>query len=525
MPDTPWTGDACSLVDAFRAGEISPQEELDATLAAIEASQLNCFSYVDPERAQRACADANVNLPFGGLPTGIKELFPFEGWPNTEGSLVFKDRIADHTSRHLERLVEKGGIVPVGLTTSSEFGGLNVSVTKLNGVTHNPWKHGHTAGGSSGGSASAVAGGLLTLGTGGDGGGSLRIPAGYNGLFTLKGTFGRVTRAPHAFSRPNTVVFGNLARSVRDVARYLDVCAGVDPWDPTSLPSDRRWEAQLGTVDLRGMKAAVIPAIGGALLDPGMREHVEAQADQLIAWAGLKRVEVEVVIPTLSAQWMMGNLATLLADLGSLWPRCLPDLTDEIGIGLLLAQSLYNLHLAAVSKELRIMANEAMGRAFERCDMIIAAVNPGVAFPAHAPTSSQEKSFVDVATTNPATRMAFKGLMAGVRVAASAAPRLPAALISAVSERFPDMLAMGALTMISNLYGNPAVSIPSGTIDGLPVGLQVLGRHHEDAVLLDIGLCMERNQPWPLVAPERRPTRLQIQPVTGSLARSQDHRK
>jgi Asp-tRNA(Asn)/Glu-tRNA(Gln) amidotransferase A subunit family amidase len=501
MPDIPWTGDACSLVDAFRAGERSPKEELEATLSAIESSSLNCFSFVDAERARQAAAEADVSLPFGGVPTGIKELFPVEGWPNTEGSLVFKDRVADHTSRHIERLLERGGAVPVGLTISSEFGGLNVSVTKLNGVTHNPWKHGRTAGGSSGGAAASVAGGLVTLGPGGDGGGSLRIPAGYNGLFTLKGTFGRITRAPHAFARPNTVVFGNVARSVRDVARYLDVCAGVDPWDPTTLPSDGRWEAGLGTVDLRGRRAAVIPTIGGGILDKGMAEHVEAQAEQLITWAGLKRVEVDVEIPNLAAHWMIGNLATLLADLGSLWPRCLPDLTDEVGIGLLLSQSLYNLRLAAVAEELRVLANEAMGRAFEQCELIIAAVNPGVAFAADAATSSEEKSFIDAATTNPVSRAAFRGLMGAVRVVSSAAPRLPSALVSAVSERFPDMMAMGALTMISNIYGNPAVSIPSGTIDGLPVGLQVLGRHHEDAGLLDAALTVERNQPWPLVAP------------------------
>jgi Asp-tRNA(Asn)/Glu-tRNA(Gln) amidotransferase A subunit family amidase len=92
--------------------------------------------------------------------------------------------------------------------------------------------------------------------------------------------------------------------------------------------------------------------------------------------------------------------------------------------------------------------------------------------------------------------------MGAVRMVASAAPKLPSALVTAVSERFPDMMAMGALTMISNIYGNPAVSIPAGTIDGLPVGLQVLGRHHEDAVLLDVALNVERNQPWPLVAPQ-----------------------
>ncbi len=95
MAEAPWTGDACSLVDAFRAGERSPLEELDATLAAIERSDLNCFSFLDPERARQTAGGADVSLPFGGVPTGIKELSPVAGWPDTEASLVFK-RPASH---------------------------------------------------------------------------------------------------------------------------------------------------------------------------------------------------------------------------------------------------------------------------------------------------------------------------------------------------------------------------------------------------------------------------------------------
>src|SRR4029079_4410071 len=118
---------------------------------------------------------ADVSQPFGGLPLAIKELEPVQGWPANEASVVVRDRVATETSTFVERLLGAGGAVPVGLTTASEFGGLNVSVTKLNGVTHNPWRHDRSTGGSSAGSSAAVAGGLVTLATGGDGGGSIRI--------------------------------------------------------------------------------------------------------------------------------------------------------------------------------------------------------------------------------------------------------------------------------------------------------------------------------------------------------------
>ncbi len=151
MTDTPWLGDACSLVDAFRSGRASPAEELEAILAAIDASDLNAVPFLDADAARARAADADVALPFGGVPIGVKELDPVDGWPSTEASLVFADRVADHTATMVSR-AESAGVVTVGQTTGSEFGGLNVGVTRLHGVTHNPWQHGRTPGGSSGGS-------------------------------------------------------------------------------------------------------------------------------------------------------------------------------------------------------------------------------------------------------------------------------------------------------------------------------------------------------------------------------------
>jgi aspartyl-tRNA(Asn)/glutamyl-tRNA(Gln) amidotransferase subunit A len=503
MPDAPWSGDACALVDAFRRGERSPLEELDATLAAIDASVLNAFSFVDADRARDRARGADVAQPFGGVPVGIKELEPVAGWPHTEGSLVFRDRIAPRTSTLVERLLHSGGAVPVGLTTASEFGGLNVSVTKLNGVTHNPWQLDRSTGGSSAGSSAAVAGGLVSLATGGDGGGSIRIPAGYTGLFGMKGTYGRIPRGPKAYSRPSTVVLGSMVRSVRDAARFYDVCAGYDPNDPSSLPSPGGWESGLGTHELAGLRVAVLPDLGGVSpVAPEVEARVRERAKVLIDSAGLVEVDVDLELPNLAAQWTMGNLSTLLADLGGLWPHCAPDLTDEIATGLYLARSLYNLNTAAVAEALRVRAYAAMAQTFGQVDFVFAATNPDVAFPADAPTSAAQAGVVDAALTSRPGQLAFRGLLASVRVAAAAFPRLPARLLELATERFPDLVTMGALTMISNMCGNPAASIPAGLVDGLPVGLQVLAGHHADALLFDLGLAAERTMAWPLVAPD-----------------------
>ncbi len=454
-----------------------------------------------PNGPGRAAKNADTSRPFGGVPVGIKELEPVEGWPFTEASLVFANRVADHTSVATGRFLDAGGVTPVGQTTASEFGGLNVSVTKMNGVTHNPWRHGHTVGGSSTGSSAAVAGGLVSIASGGDGGGSIRIPAGYTGLLGMKGTFGRIPRSPNAYMRPNTVVLGCLARSVRDAARYYDVCSGPDYADPTSLPAHESFEDNLETHDLAGLRVAIIPTFSGVELEAGVEENLIENAEAMISAAGMKRVEVPLKLPNLAAQWMMGNLATLLPELDDKWPKCAPLMTDEIALGLFLSKSLYNLDTAAKAEAQRVEANEAMAAAFSQCDLIVCATNPGPAFNAEWHTSSPEPDIVKAIKGNALSRGVLRGVLGGVRVATSAASGLPNALIDIANRRFPDFVAMGGLTILANLYGNPSVSIPAGTIDGLPVGMQVMAPHHHDALLFDVARSVELNRPWPLVAP------------------------
>ena len=501
MTDAPWHGDASSLVDAFRKGERSPAEELEATLDAIGASDLNAFSHLDPDRARTAAKNADVSKPFGGVPTAIKQLELVEGWPNTEASLVFKDRIATRTGVGVSRLFAAGGVTPVGQTTASEFGGLNVSVTRINGVTHNPWRHGRTVGGSSSGSSAAVAGGLVSLATGGDGGGSIRIPAAYTGLLGMKGTFGRIPRSPNAYMRPNTVVFGNLSRSVRDSARYYDVCGGPDYADPSSLPKHASFEDALGTHELKGRKVAVVPAFSGVTLDPGVEELLRSEADELIASTGMIRVDIDLAPPNLAAQWMMGNLATLLAELDDRWPSCAPLMSEEIALGLFLSQALYNLRTSATAEMLRVETDEVMARAFEKVDFIISATNPGPAFAAEQHTSNPEPAIVSAIKRGKAGRIGMRSVLGGARVMSGIAPNLADTLLNQGAKRFPEMTSMGGLTILANIYGNPAVSIPAGTVDGLPVGMQVMAPHHHDSLLFDVALSVERNRPWPLVAP------------------------
>ena len=240
------------------------------------------------------------------MPIGVKELDPVEGWPQTEASLVFKDRIAEYDGTMTARLKAAGAVL-AAQTTASEFGGINCTYTRIHGATSNPYDLERTPGGSSGGSAASVSGGLFPLCTGGDGGGSIRIPAGFTGLFGLKSTFGRIPKGPRTEIEPLTAVLGCVSRSVRDTARWFDVCNGYDEYDPYSLPRVGGWEAGLGQQEIRGKRVAVSIDLGAAVVAAGVRENVEAEADLLIKDAGLERVDVPISLPRGGLDWAIST--------------------------------------------------------------------------------------------------------------------------------------------------------------------------------------------------------------------------
>ncbi len=453
-----WQGDVAALVGAFRSGERSPVDEAEATLAAIEDSDLNAFSFVDAEGVLERAATADISLPLGGVPVGVKELHQVDGWPDTAASLLFAERYADHDLTMVSRLRAAGANL-IGLTTASEFGGLNCSTTKLNGITRNPWDCAATPGGSSGGSAAAVAGGLVPIATGGDGGGSIRIPAGFCGLVGMKGTAGRIPRGPHTTIGPMTVVSGCLARSVRDAARWYDVCAGFDARDPYSLPAEEGWEAGLSAADLRGLRVCISPDLGSAILADAVRERVLDAGHRLVDALGLDLVDVGVSLQRIDWEWAIANQVGLYQKVGDLWPGCEEQMTTSMAFGMRMGLERFDLGVAARVEAGRTEANERMAALFDQVDIVICSSNPDVAFPAEVESNT--------------------------RVAGEKAP--------------PGN--NGALTIPANVSGNPAVSVPAGLVDGLPVGLQLMGRQHEDRTVLGLAAAWEQVGPWPLVAP------------------------
>lgn len=462
----PWLDDASSLADAVRRGEVRAADVLEASLEAIAATKTNPIVTLDAEGARKAAAQIDERVArgedpglFAGVPVLVKDMEDVAGLPTTHGSVPFKDNIASQDSTSVSRLRAAGAVI-VGKSATSEWGFVAYTSTKLHGVTRNPWNLERTPAGSSGGSAAAVAGGLVPIATGGDGGGSIRIPASYTGLVGMKGTFGRIPKGPRAEIGMLAAVKGALARSVRDAARWYDVTAGYDIRDPLSLPRrEEGWEANLGKSRLKGLRVAVAPNLGNAVVHPDIERVVTEAADVLIEAAGLTRVDIEVKVPENGIAWARAGLPSLLADLGDYWPDCENDLTMEIAFAMRAAPAYRAWHGAKV-EQFRVEMNEAMADLFEKTDIVLCATSPMEPFKAEGP------------------------------------------MPYSVGEVSVSPYNAGALTIPANLSGFPAISIPAGlNANGLPVGLQAYARRHEDALLLDLAHVMERARPWPLVAP------------------------
>jgi aspartyl-tRNA(Asn)/glutamyl-tRNA(Gln) amidotransferase subunit A len=461
----PWLDDASSLAEAIRRREIGSADAVEASLEAIANSKLNALTYIDADgaRKQAALIDDRIRKSedpglLAGVPALVKDVEDAAGWPTTHGSLVFKDNVADHDSTHVARLRAAGAVL-IGKAATSEFGFVAYTSTKLHGVTRNPWNLERTPAGSSGGSAAAVAGGLVPTATAGDGGGSIRIPASYCGLVGMKGSFGRIPRGPRVAFGQLAAVKGTVARSVRDAARWYDITCGYDARDPFSLPRQEGWEAGLGSRGIKGLRVAVAIDLGNAVVHPEVRQIVSEAADFLINAARLKRVDIEVSVPESGITWASAGLPSLVADLQGYWPECEQDLTGEIAFAMRAAPTYRAKHGARLEK-FRVEMNEAMADLFEKTDIVLCATSPMEPFNAEGP---------------------MPNIVSEVRVSPYNA---------------------GALTIPANLSGYPAISIPAGlSASGLPIGLQAYARRHEDALLLDLALVMEQARPWPKVAP------------------------
>jgi aspartyl-tRNA(Asn)/glutamyl-tRNA(Gln) amidotransferase subunit A len=428
---------------------------------------IGAFVHLDAEGATAGAAEIDARVrrgedpgPLAGVPFGVKELEDVAGWPHPRGSKVLADRIAATTSTQVSRL-RRAGAIPVGLTASPEMGAASYTASLLHGVCRNPWDTALTPGGSSGGSAAAVTLGLVPLATGSDSGGSLRIPASYCGLVGFKGTYGRIPRGPLYVGLPNVRNYGSLARTVADAARFLDCVVGADERDPLSLPHPGfSYEERLRVEPLRGLRVTWSEDLGFGACARDMARIVREAASALIGDAGLEEVACEVTLPDLQEAWA----AFLAPDVHALYAPYLPERAADVHpmlvfmLGMTERFGMMDFARAGIARDALV---QRLADVFERVDLLLLPTTAVAAFAAEGPMPTE----VDGRTLSP--------------------------------------IATVAQTYVFNLSGHPAVSVPAGRLGGAPVGLQIVGRRHEDLRVLAAAAAFERLRPWPLLAPER----------------------
>ncbi|MFG2089834.1 MULTISPECIES: amidase [unclassified Spirillospora] len=456
---------ATELLEQYEAGTLSPVEAAEAVLARIERDdpRLNAFCLVDEETTlamAREAADrrrrGTTLGPLDGVPVSIKDILLTRGWPTLRGSTTIDPAGPwDEDAPSVARLREQGAVF-VGKTTTPEFAWKGVTDNPLTGVTRNPWDPSRTPGGSSGGAAAAVAAGMAPLALGTDGGGSVRIPAAFTGIFTIKPTYGRI---PHYPASP----FGTLAHTgpmtntVADAALLLDAICGHDGRDWSSLPPPDVPFSEGGLDDLTGLRVAFSPDLGFAKVDPEVAASVAAAAE-FFAELGAK---VEQADPGLGGDpveefevlWFAGAAKVVEHLPPEARARLDPGLREICDQGDRYSASEY---LTATARRMEL--GRIMGLFHERYDLLLTPTMPIAAFEA------------------------------GLEVP----PGSPS----------PRWTSWTPFTYPFNMTQQPAANLPCGfTSGGLPIGLQVVGARHADALVMAACHAYEQARPWP----KRRP--------------------
>jgi len=467
--------DALGLAELVRKGEVSAVELVDAAAARIEQgnAKINAVVQKRYERARTVAAGPLPPGPFAGVPFLLKDLFATEaGVPTSHGSRFFRDTVVDHDSELVVRQ-KRAGLVILGKTAASELGILPVTETALWGATRNPWALDRTCGGSSGGSAAAVAAGFVPMAHASDGGGSIRIPASCCGLFGLKPTRGRNPFGPDAGEGWHGIAQEHcVSRSVRDSASLLDATAGPDLGAPYSAqPPPRPFAEEVRREPGRLRIAFTTRSLLGKDVHPECVEAVEKTA-KLCESLGHT---VEEGVPTfdraevIHAYLVLGSAETAASiDEGAhLLGRELDPSQFEPGTWFF--AQVGRAHTAAE------LAGSIAGW-FQTHDLLL------------TPTLAKPPVLIGELAPRPLE----KAGLAALRIAPSRR-----ALRLALRQLAERAFEWAAFTPISNLTGQPAMSVPlHWTSTGLPVGSQFIARTGEEGLLFQLAAQLEKSQPW-----------------------------
>lgn len=468
------------LAARIRRRDVSPVEVLDAFIERIERRNpsLNAFVYTafDEARARAVEAETAVTAgePLGalhGVPTAIKDLFDFKpGWPATFGGIrALKDFTLDARCMFAER-VEDAGAVIVGKTNSPVMGFRGTCDNPLFGPTRNPFDVSMNTGGSSGGSAAAVADGLLPMAEGTDGGGSIRIPSAWCSLYGYQASFGRIPCVvrPNAFGNTMPFIYeGPLTRSVEDAAITLNALSGFDRRDPFSLDERHDFTAALRR-SVKGMRIAYSPDLGAFPVDRRVAETVAA-AVTAFEDAGAHVEEITIDLPydhlELADLWcrhiMLVNVGTLenfKANGLDLMGDHAADLPPKYRHWVETAYT-QTVPEVVADYDMRTVVYEAISGVFGDHDLLVTPTVAALPVP-NAPVAGE--------TVGPSS-------IDGVEV---------------------EELIGWCMTFFTNFSGHPAASIPAGLVDGLPVGMQIIGDRYADADVLAASAAFERLRPW-----------------------------
>ena len=468
--DLTWMS-ATSALELFKAKKLSPVEMMDAVIARAKSVQpsLNPFSdlHFDEARVKARAAEARYSKgeatgALEGLPLAVKEEATIAGLPATSGSLPLKDNIADETLAIVERCFDAGAIMHVR-TTTPEFSSAVITHSKLWGVTRNPWNPDYTPGGSSGGTASAIASGVAPIGTGSDIGGSIRVPASTCGLVGFKPPYGRNPEG-RVFNLDHFAVEGPLARSIEDCVLLQNVMAGPHPRDIASL----RPKLTLPTTfkSVKGVKIALSMDLGF------MRVSDEVHKNTMDAVAKLR--DAGAIVEEVDLGW---TPAVKTAAFG--------HLAHTMGAGLEPMLRRYRHELTTYVAALTDRARGSTGQDFLEAQRMV-----GVMYDTLGPLLQRYEALICPTTAIPA-------------VAADHCPVTGHVEIDGVAV---DPSFDWVMTWPFNLMGHcPVLSVPSGKgKNGVPTGLQIIASPYEDEKVFRVGAAIQNADPW-FTRPARRP--------------------